>query len=129
MGANKINLIKYLLLFSLSGASCAALAQQGDAKRGQKVFEVCTACHAANGASNEVGPSLRGVFGRKAGSLEDFRYSPAMKRSGITWTAQSLEAFIAEPQKVVPANRMPYDGLPNARDRADLIAWMQQAFK
>ena len=124
-----MKLIKYLVLFSLAGTSSAGLAQQGDVKRGQKVFEVCTACHAANGASNEVGPSLRGVFGRKAGALDDFRYSPAMKRSGITWTAQSLEAFIAEPQKVVPANRMPYDGLPNARDRADLIAWMQQAFK
>jgi cytochrome c len=124
-----MKLIKYLLLISLAGATATALAQQGDAKRGQKVFEVCGACHAANGASNEVGPSLRGVFGRKAGSLDDFRYSPAMKRSGITWTAQSLEAFITEPQKMVPANRMPYDGLPNARDRADLIAWMQQAFK
>ena len=124
-----MKLIKYLVLFSLAGVTSAALAQQGDAKRGQKVFEVCTACHAANGASNEVGPSLRGVFGRKAGSLEDFRYSPAMKRSGITWTAQSLEAFIAEPQKVVPANRMPYDGLPNARDRADLIAYLAQQFK
>jgi cytochrome c len=124
-----MKLIKYLLLFSLVGASGATLAQQGDAKRGQKVFEVCSACHAANGASNEVGPSLRGVFGRKAGTLEDFRYSPAMKRSGITWDAQSLAAFIAEPQKVVPANRMPYDGLPDARARADLLAWMQQAFK
>jgi cytochrome c len=124
-----MKIIKYLSLFLLAGASSVALAQQGDAKRGQKVFEVCGACHAANGASNEVGPSLRGVFGRKAGSLEDFRYSPAMKRSGITWSAPSLEAFIAEPQKVVPANRMPFDGVPNARDRADLIAWMQQAFK
>ena len=110
-------------------ASGAALAQQGDSKRGQKVFEVCGACHSATGATNEVGPSLRGVFGRKAGSLEDFRYSPAMKRSGITWSAQSLEAFITDPQKVVPANRMPYDGLPGAQDRADLIAYLMQQFK
>ena len=117
------------MLICLFNSSCAALAQLGDAKRGQKVFEICGACHAVDGASNEVGLSLRGVFGRKAGALDDFRYSPAMQRSGIPWTAQSLEAFIAEPQKVVPANRMPYDGLPNARDRADLIAWMQQAFK
>ena len=124
-----MKLIIYLTSIFLASTAGIAHAQQGDAKRGQKVFEVCSACHAASGATNEVGPSLRGVFGRKAGTLDDFRYSPAMKRSGITWTAQSLEAFIAEPQKVVPANRMPYDGLPNARDRADLIAWMQQAFK
>ena len=129
MKLKKINLIIYLSLFLLWGSSGTALAQQGDAKRGQKVFEVCSACHAANGASNEVGPSLRGVFGRKAGTLEDFRYSPAMKRSGITWDAQTLAAFIAEPQKVVPANRMPYDGLPDARARADLLAYLMQQFK
>ena len=103
--------------------------QAQDAKRGEKVFEECRACHAADGAGNEVGPGLRGVFGRKAGEREDFRYSPAMKRSNITWTAQTLDAFITDPQKVVPANRMPYAGLTDARARADLIQYMQQAFK
>ena len=126
-----MNIIKYLLCISLGtlvvhGSACA---QQGDVKRGQKVFENCRACHAADGAANEVGPGLRGIFGRKAGEHEDFRYSPAMKRSGITWTPQTMDAFIADPQKAVPANRMPYDGVPSARDRADLIAWMLQAFK
>lgn len=129
MNVEKIHLIKYLLLISFVGASGTALAQQGDAKRGQKVFEACRACHAADGATNQVGPSLRGVVGRKAAALEDFRYSPAMKRSGITWNAQSLDAFIADPQKTVPANRMPFDGVPDARDRADLIAYLLQAFK
>ena len=129
MKLKNINVIIYLSWFFLSASSFPALAQQGDAKRGQKVFEVCSACHAASGAANEVGPSLRGVFGRKAGTLEDFRYSPAMKRSGITWDAQTLAAFIAEPQKVVPANRMPYDGLPDARARADLLAYLMQQFK
>ena len=105
------------------------LAQQGDAKRGEKVFENCRACHAVDGKSNEVGPALQGLFGRKAGERDDFRYSPAMKKSGITWTSQSLDAFIEDPQKAVPANRMPYSGLPDARERADLIAYMQRAFK
>ena len=126
-----MNLIKYLLFIFIAALALqgAAQAQQGDAKRGQKVFENCRACHAADGATNEVGPSLRGIFGRKAGERDDYRYSPALKRSGITWTAQTLDAFLTDPQKVVPANRMPYDGVPDARDRADLIAWMQQAFK
>ena len=75
---------------------------------------------------NEVGPSLHGVFNRKAGELADFRFSPALKRSGITWTAQSLDTFIADPQKIVPANRMPYAGMPDADDRADLIAYLQK---
>ena len=68
------------------------------------------------------------MFGRKAGTLADFRYSPALKRSGITWTAQTLDAYLADPQKAVPANRMPYAGLADASDRADLIAYLQKAF-
>ena len=102
---------------------------QGDPKRGEKVFENCHACHAADGAANEVGPGLGGVFGRRAGERDDFRYSPALKRSGITWTPQTMNDFVADPQKMVPANRMPYDGLPDARDRADLIVYMLQVFK
>jgi cytochrome c len=101
----------------------------GDARRGQKLFEECHACHAVERGTQELGPSLHGVFGRRAGALDDFRYSPALKRSGITWTPQTLDAYIADPQQTVPANRMPYAGMPEARDRADLIAYLMQAFK
>jgi cytochrome c len=73
--------------------------------------QACTACSGAPGA------------------LDDFRFSPALKRSGITWTPQTLDAYIADPQQAVPANRMPYAGMPEARDRADLIAYLLQAFK
>ena len=110
-------------------AVTAAHAQQGDPKRGEQVFENCRACHAADGKSNDVGPALNGVFGRKAGERDDFRYSPALRRSNITWDAKTLDAFIADPQKVVPTNRMPFSGLPDARERADLITYMQQVFK
>jgi cytochrome c len=102
---------------------------QGDANRGEKVFENCRACHTIDGAANEVGPGLRGVFGRRAGEREDFRYSPALKRSGITWTPQTMDEFVADPQKMVPANRMPFAGVPNARERADLIMYLLQVFK
>ena len=129
-----MKLINYLTCISLAVWATHGVAQaqdvtKGDAKRGEKVFEMCRACHSPDGAPNEVGPGLRGVVGRRAGARDDFRYSPAMKRSGITWTAQTLDAFLADPQKVVPANRAAFDGVPNARDRADLIAWMLQAFK
>ena len=110
-------------------AAGAACAQQGDPKRGQKVFDNCAACHSTERGVNGVGPSLHGVFGRKAGEGDDFRYSPALKRSGITWTQKSLDEFIADPQKSVPANRMPYSGIPDPRDRADLIAYMLETFK
>jgi cytochrome c len=102
---------------------------QGDAKRGQKLFEECHACHAVERGVQGVGPSLYGVFGRRAAERDDFRYSPALKKSGITWTPKTMDAYIADPQKAVPANRMPYSGMPEARDRADLILYMQQAFK
>jgi cytochrome c2 len=108
------------------GAAHAA----GDAAHGEKLFQECRACHAAErNASGTLGPSLYGVFGRKAGVLDDFRYSPALKRSDIVWNADTLNAYLADPQKAVPANRMPYAGLPEERDRADLIEYLRQAFK
>jgi cytochrome c len=106
-----------------------AARADGDPKRGEKLFDECRACHAVEREVEGIGPDLHGVFGRRAGALEAFRYSPALKRSAITWTPQALDAYIADPQKAVPANRMPYAGMPDARDRADLIGYMQGAFK
>ena len=110
-------------------AAANAAHADGDAARGEKRFEECVACHSTERGANAVGPTLHGVFERKAGELADYRYSPALKRSGITWTAQTLDAFIAEPQQVVPANRMPYAGMPDAGARADLIAYLQKVSK
>jgi cytochrome c len=101
----------------------------GDAVRGEKRFEDCASCHSTESGNNGVGPNLHGLFERKAGVLADFRYSPALKRSGITWTVQTLDEFIADPQKLVPANRMPYAGMPDAGDRADLIVYLQKVLK
>ena len=101
----------------------------GDVARGEQRFQDCAACHATQPGVNNVGPSLHGVFERKAATVADFRYSPALKRSGITWTAEAIDAFLADPQKVVPNNRMPYAGMPDANDRADLIAYLLKAVK
>jgi cytochrome c len=100
---------------------------EGDAARGQARFRECAACHNLDGGSNGIGPSLRGVFERKAGALADFRYSPALKRSGILWSPQTLEAYLADPQALVPGNRMPYAGMADPGDRADLIAYLVAA--
>jgi cytochrome c len=117
-----------LILLAVTGALAAEVAS-ADAKRGEKLFEECRACHAVERGVNGVGPDLHGVLGRRAGALDDFRYSPALKKSGITWSPQTLDAYVLDPQKTVPANRMPYGGMPEARDRADLLEYMQQAFK
>lgn len=99
----------------------------GDAARGEAKFQDCAACHKLEAGINNVGPSLHGIIGRKAGEISDFRYSPAIKRSGLTWTRETLDKFLTDPQALVPANRMPYAGMANAADRADLIAYLQKA--
>ena len=118
-----------VVLTAAATLAAAGMARaDGDAARGEKKFEECAACHKIERSEDSVGPNLHGVFGRKAGTLADFRYSPAMKRSGITWSAPTIDTFLADPQKVVPGNRMPYAGLADATDRADLIAYLQKAF-
>src|SRR4051812_19472939 len=106
-------------------ATAPAAAQ--DAQRGEKLFTDCRACHTVQPGVNNVGPSLAGILGRKAATGDDFRYSPAMKRSGIPWDAAALGAFIKDPQGVVPGNRMPYAGMPDDKDVADLLAWLAKA--
>ena len=112
---------------AIGGADGRGPPDAGIAVRGEARFKECAACHKLDAGTNEVGPSLHGIFSRKAGELGDFRYSPAMKRSGVTWTAETLDKYIADPQAFIPANRMPYAGLSNASDRADLIAYLQKA--
>ena len=125
-----IRRVNALAVVLMALALTAGVARaEGDPKHGEKVFESCRACHSADGESNEVGPGLRGIFGRRAGERDDFRYSPALKRSGITWTPQTMNSFIADPQKMIPANRMPFAGVPDASDRTDLIMYMLQVFK
>jgi cytochrome c len=109
--------------------AAAGAHAEGDAARGEKRFEECAACHAVAQGAESVGPSLHGVFGRKAGELADFRFSPALKRSGIVWSEQAVDQFIADPQAVVPGNRMPFAGIPDAGARADLIAYLAKTFK
>ena len=123
------NLARGLVWLVVLSATVAVARAEGDAARGEKKFEECASCHTTERGVNNVGPSLYGVFERKAGELADFRYSPALKRSGITWSPQTLDEFIADPQKAVPANRMPYGGMPDAADRADLIAYLQKVAK
>ena len=113
-----------LVLLLIGGAYA-----DGDVTRGEARFQDCAACHKLEAGANNVGPSLHDIFTRKAGTLDDFRYSPAMKRSGIVWTPEALDKFIADPQATVPANRMPYAGMANPSDRADLIAYLQKMTK
>jgi cytochrome c len=85
---------------------------------------VCAACHSDDG-SQRLGPSFKGVFGRKAGAAKGFTYSPAMRKADVTWDDKSLDAFIADPQKSIPGNVMPFPGVADARQRAEIIDYLK----
>ena len=119
-----------LQLIVLSGSLAVSGAHaDGDAARGKKIFEECAACHSLERGANGVGPTLNGVFERKAGELAEFRFSPAMKKSALPWSARTLDIFLADPQQEIRGNRMPFSGVPDARDRADLIEYLKTATK
>lgn len=103
---------------------------QGDASRGQRIFQACAACHSLEANKNLTGPTLSGVYGRKAGTLPSFnRYSDALKSSNIVWADKTLDAWIADPQGVVPGNEMTFSGIKNPQQRADLLAFLKEAAK
>ena len=110
-----------LLLYALSEPAAAG----GDVERGREVYERCEACHAL--ARNRTGPKHCGLLGRRAGSLAGFAYSPAMRASGLVWDAATLDRFLADPLGLVPESSMGYDGVKDAGERADLIAFLATA--
>lgn len=97
---------------------------EGDVVHGQQVYKKCQACHSLEPGRNLVGPSLAGIIGSKAGDVPNYSFSPAMKQSGITWTPEKLDAYLTDPQKVVPGNKMPFPGLKTDTDRTDVIAFL-----
>jgi len=120
------------LAFSVLGGALAlapAAWAEGDAKAGQRVFNQCRACHTLDPGKNRVGPSLAGVFGRKAGTLEGFNFSKAMRESGVVWDEETLDQYLAKPRDFMPGNRMSFAGLRKPEQRADLIAYLKEATK
>ncbi len=97
----------------------------GDAAAGKVVFARCKTCHVTDPGVNRTGPSLAGIVGRQAGTVEGFNYSPANKNSGLTWSEEQLYVYLEDPQRVVPKTKMVFPGLPKAQERADLIAYLK----
>ena len=100
-----------------------------DVEKGKALFEQCAACHSLDGTGDYDGPTLKGVIGRKAGSLEDYRYSAAMKRSEVVWDAATVDKYVADPQAFIPGNRMAFAGISDKTQREDLIAFLAVATK
>lgn len=117
-------------LFALAAITpAAAFAQAGDAVKGKVVFARCALCHDVKPGPKKMGPALNGLFGRTSGTIAGFTYSPAMQKAKIRWDAKTLDAFLAKPSAVVPGNRMAFAGVPQAADRANLIAYLKGATK
>jgi cytochrome c len=112
-----ITVIVFLLLAFASPATAA------DPDHGKALYQTCAACHTER--PDALGPSLKGVVGRKSATLDDFRYSNPMKRANLVWDEANLRAYIQDPQAKVKGNRMPYGGLTDGKDVDDIVAYLK----
>jgi len=116
-----------LLSLAVSGTGWA---QQADLAKGAALFAThCSECHSLKEGKDKKGPSLFASFGAKSAQREGFVYSDALRNSHIVWSADTLSSYIANPKKAVPGGKMKYDGLDNAAERADLIAFLASQAK
>jgi len=118
--------IAVLALLALPVAAQAQTA--GDAAKGEKVFAKCKACHEVEKGVNKVGPTLKGVVGRKAASVEGYKYSEAMTAKGaegVVWDEATLIAYLPDPKAFVPKTKMAFAGLKKPEEVADVIAYLK----
>ena len=114
--------------FGAAWISGLALAQSPNTDRGQRAFAACAPCHSLEPNRNMTGPSLAELWNRKAGGLPSFvRYSPALKSSGVIWDDKTLDEWLRDPQQFMPGNTMTFLGVKDARQRANLLAFLKQA--
>lgn len=115
------------------GAATGAVvpdAQAQAADKGERLFIRCKTCHEITaGKPHKVGPNLHGLFEHKAGTAEGFKYSDAMRASGVTWNDETLETWLTKPTSLIPGTTMAFVGLPNKEDRDALIAYLHKATK
>lgn len=107
-------------------AALPAPYSEADPDNGRRVFARCRSCHTLpEGGANLTGPNLWAVFGRRAGSLEGYNYSPALRDADFTWTAEQLDEWLTNPRSFLPGNKMAFAGVRDEQDRRDLIAWLK----
>jgi cytochrome c len=117
---------KYVVLAAAAAGILMALpAQAGDAKAGEKVFRKCKSCHYVDQEKNKTGPHLVNIIGRAAGSVDGFKYSKAMKDSGLTWDEATLAEFLKKPKAYLKGTKMAFSGLRKDKEIDDLIAYLK----
>ncbi len=110
-------------------ALSAGNASAADAAKGKKVYNKCKACHSLKAGKNKVGPTLHGLFGRKAAIVPNFKYSKAMRASGVTWDEESLRAYLKKPRKFIKGTRMAFAGIKKKKQMDNLVAYLKEAPK
>ncbi len=117
-----------LAAFATAMLAAGAAHADGNPAEGKKVFRKCAACHTVQAGKNRVGPSLHGIVGRKAGSVDGFKYSNAMQEFGAgggTWDAKTLDAYLVDPRNFIKGNKMAFPGLKKEDEREDVIAYLK----
>jgi cytochrome c len=100
-------------------------AGAADVEAGKVDFKKCALCHTTEAGKNKIGPSLFGVVGRKAASVDNFNYSEAMKKYDHTWDAETLDTYLADPRAIVPGTKMIFPGIKDEKERQDVIAYLE----
>jgi cytochrome c len=113
------------LSIAVSASISFSAQAAGDAAKGEKVFRKCKACHSLEAGKKKMGPTLAGIMGRQAGSVEGFRYSKAMKAADIVWNSETVAAFLAAPRKYVKGTKMAFAGLRKPADIENLLAYLE----
>jgi len=132
-----VGIITIILIFSVANAADAekdyamsilttdGTGSRGDPVTGKKVFKKCVACHSLQEGKNKIGPSLYNLMGRKAGSVEGYKYSKAMKNSDVVWDEESLDKFLIKPRKFIKRTKMSFRGIKKKSSRDDLISFFK----
>jgi len=122
LAALPVSIVLMTCFIQLSAVAAEA-ALTGDAARGKTLYQACEACHSIE--ENDIGPKHRGVVGRRAGTVSDYAYSDALKKSGITWDEAALNRWLTDPSAMVPGTKM-FFKIDNAQNRADIIAYLKE---
>jgi cytochrome c len=116
-----------VLVAGVIAVASHSAAAEGDVAKGKKLFKRCAACHSLEAGKKKVGPSLAGVFGRTAGTVEGFKYSKAMIASEVVWDEETIDQYLEKPKTFIPKNKMAFPGFKKPEQRADVIAYLKEA--
>lgn len=108
-------------------AALSDAGHEGNPALGEKVFKKCKACHSLEDGKNKIGPTLYGIFGREAGAVDGYKYSAALKESGVVWSEETIDQYIEKPKAFIKGTKMAFPGLKKEDDRKNLVAYLKGA--